>query len=85
MRNMYPTVTSVQATDDYKLILNFDNSEQRVFDMQPILNFGRFSELKNINEFKKVHIAFDSIEWNNELDLDPEYLYEKSEPMNALD
>jgi len=80
---MYPTVTSVQATNDHKLILNFDNSEQRVFDMQPILNFGRFSELKNLNEFKKVHIAFDSIEWSNELDLDPEYLYEKSEPSNA--
>lgn len=85
VRNMYPTVTSVKATDDYKLILNFDNSEQRVFDMQPILNFGRFSELKNLTEFKKVHIAFDSIEWDNELDLDPEYLYEKSEQMNALD
>ncbi len=80
---MYPTVTSVEATDDYKLVLEFDNSEQRVFDMQPILDFGRFSELKNLNEFKKVHIAFDSVQWSNELDLDPEYLYDKSEPNNA--
>ena len=80
---MYPAVIAVQATDDHKLILNFDNSEERVFDMQPILNFGRFSELKDLNEFKKVHIAFDSIEWSNELDLDPEYLYEKSKPYNA--
>lgn len=76
---MYPAVLSVQATNDHKLILNFDNSEERVFDMQPILDFGRFTELKDLIEFKKVHIAFDSIQWSNGLDLDPEYLYEKSE------
>ena len=80
---MYPVIIAVQATDDHKLILVFDNSEERVFDMQPILTLGRFSELKDINEFKKVRISFDSIEWSNELDLDPEYLYEKSKPYNA--
>ena len=77
---MYATVTSVKATDDYKLILEFDESEKRIFNATPILDFGRFTELKDINKFKKVRISFDTIEWENELDLDPEYLYEKSEP-----
>ncbi len=82
---MYPCVTSVEATDDYKLILSYDNSETRVFDANPILGFGRFSELKDIHEFKKVRVSFDSIEWDNELDLDPEYLYSRSEQVAALD
>jgi hypothetical protein len=79
---MYPNVKSVIATDDYKLILSYDNAEKRIFDINPLLDFGRFSELKNIHAFKKVRVAFDTIEWANELDLDPEYLYKKSEPVN---
>lgn len=77
---MYSTVTSVEATDDFRLILEFDNAEKRIFDATPILDFGRFTELKDISLFKKVHLSFDTIEWENDLDLDPEYLYEKSKP-----
>ncbi len=79
---MYQSITKVKATDDYKLILYFENKEKRVFDITPILNWGRFSELQNINLFKKVHICFDTIEWDNGLDLDPEYLYKESERIN---
>jgi len=82
---MYPCIISVEATDDYKLILSYDNSETRMFDTKPILDFGRFSELKDVHQFKKVRVSFDSIEWDNELDLDPEYLYNKSVQIAALD
>jgi Protein of unknown function (DUF2442) len=78
---MYKSITKVIPTDDYKLILSFDKNEQRVFDVTPILNFGRFSELQDLKIFKKVHVSFDTIEWDNGLDLDPEYLYEKSTEM----
>jgi len=75
---MYPGITRVQPTDDYELILYFDNQEEKVFDVKPILSFGRFCELKDLATFKKVHVSFDTVEWENGLDLDPEYLYEKS-------
>ena len=75
---MYRGVTEVQATDDYELILCFDNQETKVFDVKPILSCGRFSELKDLQTFKKAHVSFDTVEWDNGLDLDPEYLYEKS-------
>ena len=77
---MHPTIRSVQATDDYRLILDYDNSERRIFDVASILDFGRFSELKDIRKFKQIRVSFDTIEWENELDLDPEYLYRNSEP-----
>ena len=50
--------------------------------MSQFFEFGRFAELKDINEFKKVRVTFDTIEWENGLDLDPEFLYEKSVRMN---
>ena len=78
---MYLSVISVVPTEDYKLILTFENSEQREFDVNPLLGFGRFSELRDKNIFKSVRISFDTVEWVNELDLDPEYLYKKSIPL----
>ena len=80
---MYKSITKVIPTDDYKLILSFDENEQRIFDVSPILNFGKFSELQDLETFKKVHVSFDTIEWDNGLDLDPEYLYEKSKEMRT--
>jgi len=75
---MYAGVIEVEAMDDYKLLLCFDNQEKRIFDLKPILSFGRFCELRDISLFKRVHVSFDTIEWDNGLDLDPEYLYRES-------
>ena len=75
---MYRGVTQVQATDDYELILHFDNQEIKIFNAKPVLSYGRFSELKDLHSFKKVHISFDTVEWDNGMDIDPEYLYKNS-------
>jgi len=76
------SVKNVKATNDYKLILTFENSEKRCLDISQFFGFGTFAELKDINKFKNVRIGFDTIEWENGLDLDPEFLYEKSVEMN---
>jgi hypothetical protein len=47
------------------------------------LSIGRFRELADLELFKKVVIAFDTIAWGNGLDLDPEYLYEKSQAIGC--
>lgn len=75
---MYLAVKEVKAIENYNLILTFENGEIRQFDMNPYLNFGIFIELKNIELFNSVKVNFDTIEWGNEADLDPELLYEKS-------
>lgn len=75
---MYKGVKHVKATNDYKLVLDFDNDEKRIFDVKPYLTFGRFSELNDLDKFQKVHVKFDTVEWENGLDLDPELLYDKS-------
>ena len=60
------------------LIVEFEDNEKRILDMRPYLNFGRFKELKSQDKFRDVHIAFDTIQWGNGLDLDPEFIYIKS-------
>ena len=76
---MYLAVTDVKPVNDYLLILTFENGEKRKFDMKPYLETGIFRELKDADKFNTVHISFDTVEWNNEADLDPEDLYKYSE------
>ena len=48
--------------------------------MKPHLDKGIFEELKDENLFKKVRVSFDTIEWENGADFDPEVLYQNSQP-----
>lgn len=50
-----------------------------VKNVKPYLEMGKFKELKDKELFKSVKISFDTIEWDNQLDLDPELLYQKSQ------
>ncbi len=78
---MYLSVQSVEPLSDYRLLLKFENDESKIFDVKPYLDVGKFSELKDVALFNSVSISFDSIEWANHLDLDPEFLYQKGEPV----
>ena len=75
---MYLSINKVKALDDYMLELTFENKETRIFDVKPYLDTGLFKKLKDKNLFKMVKVSYDSIEWPEGIDLDPEVLYEKS-------
>lgn len=75
---MYLSIVDVKPLKDYQLLLTFENGEKRIFDMKPYLNKGIFKELKDERVFRSVRVSFDSIEWSNQADIDPEVLYEKS-------
>ena len=77
---MYPAIQKVEPLTDYQLLLTFENGEQRKFDMKPYLELGIFKELQDANLFNKVRISFDTIEWENGADFDPEVLYQDSIP-----
>ena len=74
---MYFAVTEVVPRDDYTLFLVFENGENGILDMKPFLDFGVFQRIKDLDRFKRVRIAFDTIEWDCGVDLDPEYIYAK--------
>ncbi len=75
---MYLAIKNVQPLPNYNLILTFENGEKRQFDMNPYLDYGVFKELKDVSKFNTVRVSFDTIEWENEVDFDPEVLYQYS-------
>ena len=79
---MYWKVKSVEALDNYWLFLTFENSEQRYFDMKPLLNTGVFRALRDPAIFRTVKVAFDSIAWKNDIDIAPETLYHEGVTSN---
>jgi len=77
------TVIAVKTLNNYSLLLTFKTGEEKVFDMKPHLNGGIFEELKDKNLFEKVRVSFDTIEWENGADFDPEVLYQNSRLKNV--
>jgi hypothetical protein len=75
---MYYAIIDVKPLENYLLLLTFINGEKRKFDMKPYLDTGIFKELKDVSIFNTVKTCFDTIEWENKADFDPEVLYSKS-------
>jgi len=78
---MYPSVCEVTPNEDFSLNIVLDTGEKRFLDMKPYLDFGVFKKLCDYEKFKRARVAFDTIEWDEGVDLDPEFIYEKSEPI----
>ncbi len=74
-------LVSVEPLDDYKVLLTFSNNEKRIKDMKPYLDKGVFKKLKDKNFFNSVHISFDTISWDDEIDICLDTLYETSIPL----
>jgi hypothetical protein len=80
---MYPSVKEVIPGEDHILSVIFDNGESGIIDMKPMLDFGVFRRLRDYEVFRRVRVAFDTIEWECGIDLDPEYVYEKCKASKA--
>lgn len=75
-------VVAVKANEDFVLDLQFNDGSVRRFDAKPYLNFGVFTELKDIHYFRQVRLAFGTVQWPHEQDISPETLYLESLPLN---
>jgi hypothetical protein len=52
--------------------------------MKPYLDFGVFKRLRDYEKFKRARVAFDTIEWDEGMDFDPEFIYKKSRPIENV-
>ena len=74
---------AVKAMDNYLLLVKFDNGEQRIYNCFPLLENNLFSELKDVEFFKTVHIdEMGLVCWNDATDINPYDLYEDSENLS---
>jgi hypothetical protein len=65
-------VISAEATDDYKLRVLLTNNKKGIFDVSPYLDKGVFQELRDLNYFRLVRVAYGGVMWPHEQDFSPE-------------
>ena len=73
-------VVRVEPKPQYRLYLEFENQEKRVFDVSPYLEMGVFRQLKNPDIFCSAYIEGGTVAWPGEIDIAPETLYDDSLP-----
>ena len=74
---MYQAVVSVRPNEDFSLAVVFEDGVEGILDMTPYLNFGVFKKIQDFDQFRRVRIAFDTVEWECGVDLDPEFIRAK--------
>ena len=75
---MIITVIKAEYIKDYSIKLSFDNGEGGIIDLKStIFNDHRkiFEPLRDIEFFKKFSLDNWTLNWPNEADFAPEYLY----------
>jgi len=75
-------VVKVKAKPDYRLELEFENGERRIFDMAPLMDKKPFTRLKESGSFLGAHIGYGTVVWPGNIDIAPETLYDRSVPLN---
>lgn len=81
-RELAPDAVAVSVLDGHILRVQFDNGEVRDFDAAKQL-FARkcYAALYSPGVLQLAHIMNGTVAWTDELDIDPEWLYEESVPV----
>jgi hypothetical protein len=74
-------VISVRTLPDYKLLLEFETGEKKIFDFSSKLEYPIFKKLKNKTLFDKAHVMYGTVVWDENTDIAPERLYSDSIPV----
>ena len=67
----YPRIRYAQAPDNYSLLVEFDNSEKKKYDISPLLANEMFEPLRNPAFFKAVQVDKGGygVVWNDSIDI----------------
>lgn len=77
----YPKVLQVEPTENYTVLITFENGELRRFDVTPYIVGEWFGKLKDKAVFSTVRPCGNTIEWSEGQDIAPHELYELSIPV----
>jgi hypothetical protein len=75
-----PKIINVEALEDYKIKLNYETGEVKLFNVLPYISGTWYKELNDYRYFKTVHIISNGngIEWEHGQDIAPHELYDMS-------
>ena len=85
MTNPNWVVNDVKVLDNYTLRLYFEDGSVKDFDCSKIFNEKPFQPLHDKNFFAQAHIFADTVAWNEDIDIAPEYLYEHGKKILKTD
>lgn len=72
---MLPRVLSVQACENYSLIVTFKNGERKKYDAKNLLNLPMYKNLKKV--FSLARVECGTVVWPGDMDISPDTLYLK--------
>jgi hypothetical protein len=66
-----PKILSVEALEDHKLLVQFVNGVEKIYDCKPLLSLDMFELLRNEAFFRAVNVDAGGygISWNDDADL----------------
>ena len=71
-------VILVKPMHDHWLALSFENGENRLFDVKPLLTKKPFEPLQQQHVFEQAFVFAGTVNWPGNIDIAPETLYERS-------
>lgn len=81
---LQPKVKSVLPLDNYKLIIEYETGERKLFDVKPYIIGEWYGKLKDKDNFNTVRPRGRTIEWAEGQDIAPHELYELSVPVGGV-
>ncbi|MCR5645311.1 MAG: DUF2442 domain-containing protein [Bacteroidales bacterium] len=69
-------VITAELAGEYQLQLTFNNGEVRLVDFVPLMQKGICKKLQDKDYFRSLKLDLFTVDWNNEIGFDPEFLYE---------
>jgi len=70
-----PKPIKVKPLENYFLLISFNNGENKIFDVKPMISGSWFGELWDKSIFDTVRISGNTVEWVNGQDVCPDDLY----------
>lgn len=74
-------VDSVEAREDYTLMITFTGGVRKVYDARPLLAKPIYAALNNLAFFMGATAECGTVIWNDDIDIAPEHLYECGVPV----
>jgi len=79
----HPKIKCAQAIDDHNLLIEFDNSEKKKYDISPLLTYEMFRPLSNTAFFKAVQVDKGGygVIWSDSIDISEYELWKNGQEL----
>ena len=78
---MLPRPIQVKPMNHYKLLVTFNNGEQKIYDAKPLLTLPMYKKLNQQNFFFQAKADGMCVYWNDAIDICPDAMYRESVPV----